>query len=83
MKFRETRGTLAESMETMVELPDRASLIEHVQDILDRICPEKQDASRIEITLHRSEPDCRIGWKQTSLVTLEGWGVLGFTDSTV
>ena len=33
MKFREHRGSLADSLKTGVELPDRAALLEHVRKL--------------------------------------------------
>lgn len=78
MKFREHRGDLAESMETVVELPDHAALLEHIRKLAE---PWPTFPSVTAETVH-IEPcgrDERIGWN-THIVTLDGYGVLGFTD---
>lgn len=81
MKFRTHRGSLAESMETVVDLPDRAALISHVNaeyrstlDIMDR-----GDFTDDEIEVAPYGFDKRIGW-DTYLVTARGFGPLGMAD---
>jgi len=78
MKFREQRGGLAESMETLIELPDRASLVSHCQKLL----ASSQfvfDPTKLKVEPYGGE-DSRIGWKSTHIVTIEKYGVIGFTD---
>lgn len=83
LKFREHRGGLAESMATVIEVPDRAALVAHVKkmlapfyfggDIEAGLNVEPYGCSGLPLL------DLRIGW-QTYIVTLKGYGVLGFTD---
>lgn len=86
MKFREHRGGLAESMATCVEVADRAALIAVIEQ---RLAPFGRPFTRAQIDAGLDvEPygcsgmpllDLRIGW-YTYIVTLDGYGVLGFTD---
>ena len=80
MKFREHRGRLEDSMATSVEIGDRQHLIDHITS-LHACFLHNYDFSRIEVAPYLMEPDDRIGWKETYIVTLPGYGVLGFTDS--
>lgn len=78
MKFREHRALLDEAMETVVELKDRADLLRHLQKLAE---PWPTHPPVTDTTVH-VEPygfDKRIGW-DTHIVTLDGYGVLGFTD---
>lgn len=79
MRFREHRGGLAESMETMVELPDRAAVIAHIQKLLRSYMFEVNDWD-IHCHLYSERPDTRIGWDVTYIVTLDDYGVIGFSD---
>jgi hypothetical protein len=68
-------------MQTCVELPDRAALIAHCRKILSRwpTAPEVT-AKTLQVQLYAITPDERIGWKETWIVIVPGYGVLGFTD---
>jgi len=74
MRFREHRGTLADSMATVVEVADRAALVAHVENLLGH-------AADIEVKPYGGV-DQRNGW-DTYIVTLAGYGVLGFTDGAL
>jgi hypothetical protein len=86
LKFREHRSSLADSMATVVELKDRAALVNHVAGLL---APFNLgwDIKDIEACLTVESYGCngppifdrRTGW-HTYLVYLDGYGVLGFTD---
>lgn len=76
--FREHRGSLDESMGTLVTLSGRRELLAHVHRLLD---PWRVRFHDIEIELYSDKPDTRIGWKQTYVVKVSGYGVVGFTDS--
>jgi hypothetical protein len=80
MLYRDHRGGLAESMETMVELPStREALIAH----LAKTWPFNRGvAERLaSVTVKRYHgADDRIGWKEVWIVVLPDFGVLGFTD---
>lgn len=79
MRFRQHRGGLSDSLETVVHIDNRAALLEHLAALL---APFYFDKERIDKGL-KIEPyggiDARIGWN-TYIVTLERYGVLGFTD---
>lgn len=76
MRFREHRGGLAESMATEVELAGRDALVVHVRALLELwgICV-RDCAVHVEPYAY----DERVGW-DTYIVTLDGYGVVGFTD---
>lgn len=80
MKFREHRGGLNESMQTVVELPDRAALVAYVDKLLQPFYVESV-AERLLIEPYGRDP--RIGWEQLYIVKLPGYGVVGFTDGPV
>lgn len=73
VKFREQRGGLEESMATVVELENRAQLVDYVAAIFKGqwIDPEKLDVIPQGI-------DDRIGW-DTFIITLDGQAI-GFTN---
>ena len=82
MKFREHRGDLKDSMATCVTVADTAALMAHIADIFQEpmmrgfpYLPEK-----VHVSEYDREPDSRIGWARTYIVTIDGYGVLGFTD---
>jgi hypothetical protein len=76
MKFREHRGSLWDSMATLVELPDRAALLAHCQRLLDPFDVQVLDSQlRIEPYTY----DDRVRW-ETWIVSIDGYGVIGFTD---
>jgi hypothetical protein len=80
MKFREHRGGLAESMATLVDLPDRAALVEHCRKLLHPF-RFQFDAATLEVRPYCiGRGDDRIGWKEVHVVTIKGYGVIGFTD---
>lgn len=79
MKFRQHRGGLDESMETVVELADRTALIAHCRALLAPwpTAPEVTEQT-LKVSAYGYDP--RIQW-DTHLVFLEGYGVMGYTDS--
>lgn len=79
MKFREHRGSLIESMKTLVEFNDRSQLLDILKKTFgDYKIPKNLNNFKIKPYIY----DERIDW-DTHMVTLEGHGVLGFTDSPV
>lgn len=78
MRFKEHRGGLSESMTTVVEVANRAALLEHLRRLLS---PYPRSPPITDETVHvtRYGWDDRIGW-DVHIVTLDGYGVLGFTD---
>ncbi len=78
MKYREHRGGLSESMETVVEVSDREALLEHIRKVA-QAWPTFPPVTTETVHIRPYGWDERIGW-DTHIVTLDGYGVLGFTD---
>jgi hypothetical protein len=85
VKFREHRGGLDESMKTLVELPDRAALVAHIKKLLAPFDWWQDIGPALHVEPYawfdKDKPvwDERVKW-HTYIVTLEGYGVVGFTD---
>lgn len=77
MKFREHRGGLDESMSTCIEVADHDALVSHIRRQLSQYHFEF-DSHQLKVEPYAS--DKRIGWLDTHIVTIEGYGVAGFTD---
>jgi hypothetical protein len=78
MKFREHRGSLAEAMGTVVDLENGDALVDHVTSLLSHWGYGRSYVERF-LRCQQYQYDPRIGW-DTWLITLEGYGVIGFTD---
>jgi hypothetical protein len=77
--FREHRGGLAEAMEMLVTLDSRADLVAHIQQLMK---PWGLDVMPEQVKLaFYGGPDKRIGWAATYVVTVKGYGVIGFADA--
>ncbi len=76
MFFRENRDDFEESKNTLTDVGSREGLIAHCKKILKA----KFDPIDLEIRITDVSPDERLGWPQTCTVTIEGHGVVGFTD---
>lgn len=75
MKFREHRGELSESMETVVDLPNAAdALAAHIGGL--GLPGMGEVADRLELEPYGD--DARIGWHNVRLVNVTGWGAVGF-----
>ncbi len=82
MLFREHRETLAESMETCVEmLNSKDTLTEYILNVLEDYGYTKQDILS-DISVPYYAYDKRNGW-DTYIVLLKGYGVFGFTNEPV
>jgi hypothetical protein len=85
MKLRQHRGGFQESMETTIEIePTKAALLQAITNSDMRGLP--LDLTEDQVTVepytfgpYQSSHDPRNGWN-THIVTLQGWGVFGFTD---
>jgi len=80
VKFREHRGGFDESMATVVEVADRAALLEHMRKLLQSYpsAPPVTDET-VDIVSYYGI-DQRNGW-DTYIVILKDYGPFGFTDS--
>ncbi len=76
-RYRDHRWSLAEGLATTREVADRRGLLAYLREDLGRYGYEFADrALRIEPYAR----DDRIGWLDTHIVTIDGFGVVGFTD---
>ena len=78
--FRDHRLCIDESMKTVRVFEERAALVAYIQEELDKFGKGVFDCEKITI-----EPYCydnRICW-DSHIVSLTGYGVLGFTDREV
>lgn len=81
MKYRPHKGSLDESMSMVQEfsgINELLSIIKHELDTFDH----KLTISESSVKIEPYTPDERIGWN-THIVTLDGYGVIGFTDGEV
>ena len=82
IKFREHRGSLADSMETLTYCADRNGLIGCIRRLLGEWVTGNFDAGLLRIEKYGEGIDDRNGW-DTYVVTYDGFGVVGFTDGAV
>lgn len=76
-RFREQRGNITDSKETEVVINNRAELITHLKSLFGNF-----DGEKLKVELYHDQPDQRIDWNKTYIVTIDGKeGVLGFIDS--
>lgn len=81
IKFREHRGGLAESLDTTVTIEDRQDLIKHIQLLVKPWDIEVVPQS-IHVQYYGNEQRAA-GWNNMHIVTIDGHGVIGFTDQFV
>ena len=75
IKFREHRGSLNESMETLKKFENSESLIKYLK--------KKFHVNGVKSKLY-SEHNPSNGWKETHIITVDpGPGVLGFSDKPI
>lgn len=77
MLFREHRGLLDESMETVVELDSRDALVSHIDKLLS---PYGKKVTNDMVDIAPYGYDIRIGWN-TFIVKVKNYGVMGFINS--
>ena len=82
VRFREQRARIEDSLKTLVELQDRAALIDHCRRL---IAPDRTPASPVAYSLvpYALAPDPETGWAYTYLVVVYGYGPIGYTDALV
>ena len=85
MKLRQHRGGFEESMQTTIEIePTKEAILKSIKDLSLIGFPEGVIKDQIHVDpytfdAYPSSQDPRNGWN-THIVTIEGWGVYGFTD---
>jgi hypothetical protein len=81
MKYRQHRGSLADSMATVVEVEGRAGLIAQLRkELAPWATMDEFPDKAVHIDLYFGDDD-RIGWKNVGIVTLDGYGVIGFVEN--
>lgn len=84
MRFREHRGGLAESMETMQEFDDPYLLLVHLRKQFKECSEFESHPYGANKTLEIGGTDDRIGWTNLHIVmgkySREGWCAIGFSD---
>lgn len=78
MKFRPHRRLLADAMAEAVEVADGAELLAHIRKLFADFGPDFKD-DQLRAAAFYGDDD-RIGWKNVHIVTIDGYGVVGFTD---
>ena len=82
MKIREHRGFLVESMETVQEIEaTKRALFEFIKESFIN-WPTMLSIKETDIHVEPYGYDDRINW-DTYIVTIDGYGVFGFTDGDV
>jgi hypothetical protein len=81
VKFREHRGSYADSMDTVVEIENFDALLEYANKLMKPFALQfKRD--EVFVSPYTGRRDPRNGW-DTHIVTATGYGVLGFVDGPV
>lgn len=81
MRYRPHKGSLADSMALVVEITGgRYGLITHLRKELSPWPTlDHFHFDAVHVTPYYGDDD-RIGWKDVHIVTLDGYGVLGFCE---
>jgi hypothetical protein len=79
VRFRERRDRVDESLQTIVELKDRAALVDHCRRLIES---EGTPVSTLTVSIipYDLTPDAQTGWECTYLVMAYGYGPIGYTD---
>lgn len=76
MRVRQHRGTLIDSLKTVIQIPaTKEDLIDHINNVMN--LPVKFGTGSIRIV--NQGKDDRIGW-DSHLIVVEGLGVFGYCD---
>ena len=81
MIFREHRGGLEESMATCIILPSRHALLLHIRKLLLPFGVYVKDEKLHIREYNGGRGDNRIGWRALYVVTLDDYGVVGWTNA--
>lgn len=80
MRFREHHGAADDSAATTVELAQTMDALRtHLSSLPRGSGPTWAEDAAITVK-HYMGPDFRIGWPQHYIVSIAGWGPVGFTD---
>lgn len=75
-KYRDHRGSLSDSMKTVQEFEVKADLTDYLQKDLDKFGFKLKPG---DVKIRPYGHDSRINWN-THIVTIDHYGVAGFTD---
>lgn len=78
MRYRPQKGSLAESLKHAVDVDGRAGLIRHLREELDGWQVDVADDA-IKVAPYVRE-DYVSGWHDVHIVTIDGYGVMGFCE---
>lgn len=78
MRYRPHKGSLADSLALTVEVDGRAGLIAQLKKEFAP-WPVWPDEKSVHVSSYYGD-DERIGWKDVHIVTLDGYGVVGFCE---
>lgn len=78
-KFRQHRRSLDESMATVIEIADRATLEMYLVELFRPWIDARDTIDWSTLKIAPYDTDIRTGWN-THIVTVMGQGVLGMTD---
>ena len=79
IRFRFHRGGLAESMETVGTFASVDAVKRHIAQDLAHFIDVAPDA--IHARRYSKDGDPRIGWQDLFIITIDGYGAIGFADS--
>lgn len=79
MKYRPHRRSLSESMEHVVTFKDLAALIHYMREVELKPYNFRFNDSQVRVAPYYGDDD-RIGWKDVHIVTIDGYGVMGFIE---
>lgn len=82
MKVREHRGSLADSMKTLQEVATLEELFESMRASFAMFPTFVFDPEQVQISPYCGR-DERIGWDQTYIIEIIGYGVWGFIDGPI
>lgn len=77
-RYRDNRRTLADSLDTTIDMLGRAQLLAHLRRDLSVVGVEFRDDD-VRVRPYGGDDD-RCGWKDVHIVTIDGFGVVGFTE---
>jgi hypothetical protein len=78
MKFSHCSHRFSDPTETLVELKSRDDLVRYCQSYLEHHLVFEPGALKVELY---DQQDTLSGLKESYMVTIDGFGAIGFTDS--
>lgn len=79
MRYRPHKRSLEESMKTVATFKNLAALIFYMREVELKPYGFHFNDSQVRIAPYYGDDD-RIGWKDVHIVTIDGYGVMGFVE---